>query len=124
MIAANGSSYSLLIRLGCSLGTVGGAGLVEDASDVVTDGPEANEQLGGNLFVSAAAADQQQYFHFTLNWAARVSGPRDEQERDFRGKGFESNISMETIKSSCKLRVRLCKWRWHKFRVQIIATTR
>ena len=114
----------MLIRLGCSLGTVGGAGLVEDASDVVTDGPEANEQLGGNLSVSAAAADQQQYFHFTLNWAARVSRPWDEQERDFRGKGFESKISTETIKSSCKLRVRLCKWRWHKFRVQIIATTR
>ena len=124
MIAANGSSYSLLIRLGRSLSTVGGAGLVEDASDVVTDGPEANEQLGGNLFVSAAAADQQQYFHFTLNLAARVSGPWDEQERDFRGKGFESKISTETIKSSCKLRVRLCKWRWHKFRVQIIAATR
>tara|TARA_B100000809_G_scaffold185282_1_gene183358 strand:- start:622 stop:930 length:309 start_codon:yes stop_codon:yes gene_type:complete len=92
LIAANGSSYSLLIRLGCSLGTVGGAGLVEDASDVVTDGPEANEQLGGNLSVSAAAADQQQYFHFTLNWAARVSGPRDEQERDFPGKDLRVKL--------------------------------
>ena len=105
----------MLIRLGCSLGTVGGAGLVVDAPDVVTDGPEANEQLGGNLSVSAAAADQQQYFHFTLNWADRVSRPWDEQERDFRGKGFETKISTESIKSSCKLWVRLCKWRWHKF---------
>jgi hypothetical protein len=57
----------LLIRLGYSLDTVGGAGLVVDASDVVSDGPAANEQLVGNLSVSAAAADLQQYFHFTLS---------------------------------------------------------
>jgi hypothetical protein len=67
LTAANGSSYSLLIRLGYSLGTVGGAGLVEDAFDVATDGPEANEKLVGNLSVSAGAADQQQYFHYTLS---------------------------------------------------------
>ena len=61
------SDEALAAGVGRGLGAVGGVGLIEDASDVVSDGPAANEQLVGNLSVSAAAADLQQYFHFTLS---------------------------------------------------------
>jgi hypothetical protein len=84
------------------LGAVVGVQFGEDVGDVVADGSFAEEQLGGDLVVSAAARDQLKYFVFAgREVRKRLAGCSagvwrcavDEVEESLRGAWTEDGLS-------------------------------
>ena len=67
------SRYQAASRsVGSGLGPVGGAGLVENAGDVICDGSRADEERFPNPLVSPARSDKSQYLYLSRSQTVRV----------------------------------------------------